>query len=200
MIISLAMFICSIAKSPGITLLDTGAIRNYISLSYAKRSQIPIKRVPPKTIRTPGGLLRLHGNAEFVLGIAEWRDKVEAIVLDLEGAGFDIVLGMEWFQERNPQADWRDLEFSIETNTGTNPIHSLLTIRRLQDFDIDNSEIQAEFNLRGYEELGKYLRKESTSKKNEDPSSNGSLLLSTIESRGTAQCDRTVRRVRLSHR
>jgi hypothetical protein len=119
-------------------------------------------------IRTPGGLLRVHGNAEFVLEIAEWRDKVEAIVLDLEGAYFDVVLGMEWFQECNPQADWKDLEFSIERNTRTKGIHSLLTTQILQDFDVDNPEIQAEFNLMGYEEPEKYLRKESKSKKNEE--------------------------------
>jgi len=75
-----------------------------------------------------------------VLEIVEWRVKVEAIVLDLAGADFDVVLpGMEWFQEWDPQVDWKDLEFSIETNTGTKRIHSLLTTQRLQDFDIDKS-------------------------------------------------------------
>ena len=54
----LAMFVCSIAQSLGVVLLDCGATRNYISLEYAKRSQLSINRLTPiKHIRTPNGLL-----------------------------------------------------------------------------------------------------------------------------------------------
>src|SRR5271154_3333282 len=53
------------------------------------------------------------------------------------------VLGMEWFQEWNPQADWRDLEFTVKTNTGTKHIRRLQTTPELQEFDIDNPEIRA---------------------------------------------------------
>jgi hypothetical protein len=42
-------------------------------------------------------------------------------------------------------------------NTGTKRIHSLLTTQRLQDFDVCNPKIQAEFNLMEYKELEKYL-------------------------------------------
>ena len=91
--------------------------------------------------------------------------KVRAFVVDLEGTDFDVVLGMEWFQEWNPQADWRDLEFTVETNTGTKHIRPLQTPPELQDFDIDHPEIQAEFNLMSFDELEKYFRKEQSSKR-----------------------------------
>jgi hypothetical protein len=87
--------------------------------------------------------LRVHGTVEFVLDMSEWRGKVRAFVVDLAGTDFDVVLGMEWFQEWNPQADWRDLEFTVETNTGTKHIRRLQTTPELQEFDINNPEIQA---------------------------------------------------------
>jgi len=164
----LAMFICSVAQSLGIVLLDCGATRNYISLAYATRSQLSIKRVPVTPVRTPNGLLQVHGTVEFVLEMSEWRGKVKAFVLDLEGTDFDVVLGMEWFQEWNPKADWRNLEFTVETNTGTKHIRRLQTTPELRDFDIDNPEIQAEFNLMSFDELEKYFKKEQLSKKAKD--------------------------------
>ena len=37
-----------------------------------------------KTIRAPTGVLRIHGTTKFLLEMAEWRGKVEAVVLNLE--------------------------------------------------------------------------------------------------------------------
>jgi hypothetical protein len=73
---------------------------------------------------------------------------------------------MEWFPEWNPQAHERDLEFSIGTDAWTKRIHCQLTTPKLQDFDIDNPEIQADFNLIGYDKLEEHLRNKL--KKDED--------------------------------
>ena len=150
-------------------MLDCGASHNYISLEYAKRSQLSINRLAPiKPICTPNGLLRVYGTVEFILEMSEWRGKIQAFVVDLEGTDFDVVLGLEWFQEWNPQADWRDLKFTIETNTGMKHIRCLQSMPELHDFDVDSLEIQAEFNLMSFDELEKYFRKEQSSHRVED--------------------------------
>jgi hypothetical protein len=87
-----------------------------------------------------------------VLEIAEWRVKVEAIVLDLEGTDFDVVF---W--------GWNGFQSGIHR---TKRIHCQLTTPKLQDFDIDNPEIQADFNLIGYDKLEEHLRNKL--KKDED--------------------------------
>jgi hypothetical protein len=102
--ISLAMFVCYIAKPLSIALLDTGAVCNAISLSHANRSQIPIKRVPPRRFEHLLGYYDFIA-PRFLLEIAEWRGKVEAIVQDLKRTYFDAVVGMQWFREWNPLAD-----------------------------------------------------------------------------------------------
>jgi|SRR5271170_1888483 len=128
-------------------------------VGFAKESQLPIKRVLVKPVpsRTPDGLLRVHGTVEFVLEMSEWIGKLRAFVVDLEGTDFNIVLGMGW-----------DLQFTVETNTGTKHICRLQTTPELQDFNIDNPKIQVEFNLISFDEPEKDFRKEQLSNRVED--------------------------------
>src|SRR5947199_484606 len=82
----LAMFPCSIDRTLGIAMLDTGATRIYISLEYAKSIGLRIYESPDaQVVRVPNGqAMRVHGETEFTLQISEWRGKVNATVLDMK--------------------------------------------------------------------------------------------------------------------
>ncbi len=119
------MFPCSIdGGSFGIALLDDGAARNFVSLSYAKRARLRIQGFveEPKPIHLPNGqVMKIYGTTEFDLEMSEWKGKVRAWVLDIQ-ANFDIVLGMEWHREWEPIPNWKKLEFTVETKQGTKRI------------------------------------------------------------------------------
>ncbi|TMC16709.1 MAG: DDE-type integrase/transposase/recombinase, partial [Chloroflexi bacterium] len=142
----LAMFPCSIDRTLGIAMLDTGATRIYISLEYAKSIGLRIYESPDaQVVRVPNGqAMRVHGETEFTLQISEWRGKVNATVLDMK-TDFDVVLGMSWFREWKPIPDWDKLEFIIETTDGPKKIQRLPDAPDLHE--IEDLELEPEFNL-----------------------------------------------------
>ena len=68
--------------------------------------------------------MRVYGTVEFELQMSEWRGKIKPTVLDMH-SNFDIVLGMEWILEWEPMPNWKKLEFTVQTSTGTNRIRRL---------------------------------------------------------------------------
>ena len=116
----LATFPCVVKTTMGIVMLDTGASRIYISLSYARRAGLRIcqAEIGPNTVRLPNRhIMKVCGTTEFVLQISEWKGTVQAVVLDMDSE-FDIVLGLSWFRQWKPVPDWDTLEFTIETTDG----------------------------------------------------------------------------------
>ena len=157
----LAMFPCSIdGGSFGIALLDDGAARNFVSLSYAKRARLRIQGFveEPKPIHLPNGqVMKIYGTTEFDLEMSEWKGKVRAWVLDIQ-ANFDIVLGMEWHREWEPIPNWKKLEFTVETKQGTKRIRRLPDTPDLQEIEDISDEVKQEFNLISVEELEKEVK------------------------------------------
>jgi hypothetical protein len=154
----LAMFPCVVKTTMGIVMLDTGASRNYISLSYARRAGLRIcqAEVGPNTVRLPNRhTMKVCGTTEFVLQMSEWKGTVQAVVLDMQ-SDFDIVLGLSWFRQWKLVPDWDTLEFTIETTDGPKTIRRLPELSTSHELSLDEYD---EFNLITEKELKRELKK-----------------------------------------
>lgn len=78
----LALFPCNVGGRFGIALLDDGATRNYISLTFAKRAKLQIQQAQEKSIRlSNGNSMRKHGMVQFEMQMSEWKGIVNAFIL-----------------------------------------------------------------------------------------------------------------------
>ena len=127
-----------------------------------KQIGLPINSSPIDVVNLPNGqVMRVYGTVEFEMDMSEWRDKIKATILDMH-ADFNVVLGMEWILEWDPRPDWKKLEFTVETSTGTKRIRRLPTMSEVQVLaNLIIDEVKAEFNLISEKELKKALKKKS---------------------------------------
>ena len=157
--IPLALFPCSIQDAYGIALGDFGSTRNWISRRYAKRAKLQIHNSPIKVVDLPNGQkMQVYGAVELELSMSEWKGKVHAWVLDMHN-DFDIVLGLQWFQEWEPEINWKTLELTVETTTGKKHIRRLPTIGNVEDIEPVSDVDIAEFNLISERELKRIFKK-----------------------------------------
>ena len=134
--IPLAIFSCSINGEHSCSCGDTGASRCGISRKYATRAGLKVQTTPVRIVKLPNGqVMKSYGSVEFMLRMGEWQGMVTAMVLDMD-ADFDVVLGMEWFLEWEPNWHYRPLSLSIATTDGVKRIARLPTD---DDFTILNS-------------------------------------------------------------
>ena len=157
--IPLALFPCSIQDAYGIALRDFGSTRNWTSKGYAKRAQLPIHSSPVKVVRLPNGQkMQVYGAMEIELEMSEWKGKVRAWVLDMHN-DFDIILGLQWFMEWEPEIKWKTLELTVETTTGKKRIRRLPTTGDVHEIQPLSDEDKAEFNLISERELKRIFKK-----------------------------------------
>ena len=87
----------NVAGIPARVLFDSGATHSFVSVSFGKRMELPIKHLNPSLIvRSPLGvevaLTEYYGPCVVCI---EGRD-LEANLVNLEMADFDVILGMDW--------------------------------------------------------------------------------------------------------
>ena len=94
----LLIYHCLINKVQTIFLLDTDAIKNYISRKLAEKANLKFRRCGAqsnRSVKLPNGQkMKILGKCEFNLTMSKWTDTVVATVFDLN-ADFDVVLGMQ---------------------------------------------------------------------------------------------------------
>jgi hypothetical protein len=107
----------------GVVLLDTGAIKNYISAEYAKRANIKfLDKSESRTVALPnGGTMKVLGQCKVDVKISEWEGTVEVTILDMQ-ADFDLVLGMGWHLQWKPVPDWNTLDWFVNAPDGAKRI------------------------------------------------------------------------------
>ena len=92
-----------------VCLIDCGASGNFISLEFVRRHGIPmvISR-RRRTITLADGSQQSSRLCvqDVPLQLGRHRERMDCTVMSLKNHGFDVVLGMPWLQQANPQIDW----------------------------------------------------------------------------------------------
>ena len=104
-------FIHSIAKrAEAIALLDSGATKNFMNLSYAKWLKLPIKQLPkPRKLFNIDGSENRSGDLRYytILNV-----RTGSTTIPLQFFLFDLgehkaILGYPWFTAVQPKIDWK---------------------------------------------------------------------------------------------
>ena len=97
-------------------LLDCGATGLFISKDYAKKEQIETKKLStPIPVRNVDGTLNEAGPiAEVADVILRYKGHSERAVFAVTAIGNeDIILGLPWLKEHNPEVDWKTEEVKM---------------------------------------------------------------------------------------
>ncbi len=108
---TLRFFVHSIAKrAEAIALIDSGAMENFMNLTYAKWLQLPIKQMdePRKLLNVDGtenksGELRYYTNLQVQMGTNYTNLRFYLTELGEQKA----ILGYPWFATAQPKIDWK---------------------------------------------------------------------------------------------
>jgi hypothetical protein len=94
-------------------LVDSGATRNFIGNKYVRNNGIPRQRKeePLKVHTLEGKLFQniTHETPCLLVRIGAWKGYVQFHIVELEDD--DLVLGMPWLIQANPQIDWETKQF-----------------------------------------------------------------------------------------
>jgi len=92
-------------------LLDTGAVRNFVSSSFVKRAHIKTKNKDEvyELVTANGQQMTTHGITKETVPLRiAMQQHNETITFDvLEMATHDFILGISWLQRHNPTVDWK---------------------------------------------------------------------------------------------
>ncbi|QRV96805.1 Retrotransposable element Tf2 protein [Ceratobasidium sp. AG-Ba] len=96
------------------TLVDSGSSKNFLDLKFAQEHDIPLtKLVNPRTVIAIDGKEipdKIKHKATLEVEVEGWTFDVTFFVMDLGDT--DIILGLEWLQEADPDINWKTLEIS----------------------------------------------------------------------------------------
>jgi hypothetical protein len=118
----------SIAGTPAIILLDSGATGNFISTQFAARLTSLPPMVPVKdTIKGYDGSIQpatgLHPSVS--IRIVDYSDDLDLTVVPLHDN--DVILGMPWLEALNPKVDWCGATLEFVDQHGCRHIWQKLT-------------------------------------------------------------------------
>ena len=108
---TIQFYIHSIAKrAKAIALLDSGATKNFINLSYAKWLKLPIKQLPtPQTLLNVNGTENKSGKLQFYTDLdvqtGPTKTTLRFFLSDL--GEHKAILGYLWFSAMQPRIDWK---------------------------------------------------------------------------------------------
>ena len=108
---------CSIKNQHGKSMFDTGAIhKSYCSSTFFKTTGLPLtKTTNPRTAKLPNGnLITVHGQATLPLRMSEWVGDVDVDIIDMDGMGCDIILGLPWHRKYRPKPEWESLVYVVK--------------------------------------------------------------------------------------
>ncbi|QRW07203.1 Retrotransposable element Tf2 protein [Ceratobasidium sp. AG-Ba] len=96
------------------TLVDSGSSKNFLDINFAKNNNIPLTPlVNPRTmIAIDGKELpnKIENKTTLEVEIEGWTFDVTFFVMDLGDT--DMILGLDWLQEADPDINWKTLEIS----------------------------------------------------------------------------------------
>ncbi|QRV98260.1 Retrotransposable element Tf2 protein [Ceratobasidium sp. AG-Ba] len=94
------------------TLVDSGSSKNFLDLKFAQEHDIPLtKLVNPRTVIAIDGKEisdKIKYKATLEVEVEGWTFDVTFFVMDLGDT--DMILGLEWLQEADPDINWKTLE------------------------------------------------------------------------------------------
>ncbi|QRV72087.1 Retrotransposable element Tf2 protein [Ceratobasidium sp. AG-Ba] len=96
------------------TLVDSGSSKNFLDINFAKNNNIPlIPLVNPRTVIAIDGKElpnKIKNKITLEVEIEGWTFDVTFFVMDLGDT--DMILGLDWLQEADPDINWKTLEIS----------------------------------------------------------------------------------------
>jgi len=113
-----------ICGKPARALLDSGAQGNFISHTFVEENRIPWQlKDEPYRLHTVDGTPVSHGNGRVTMetrpGMMQIDEHRETIRMDItDTARHDIILGIPWLREHNPQVDWKSNKVRIQPESG----------------------------------------------------------------------------------
>ena len=104
-------------RAKAVALADCGASANFISESFVRQNGIKPKECPHQVCLADGRTSDSVGIARNVrVRIGTYTELMDLIVTPLQG--YDIILGMSWFEEYNPPVDWRGKSLTLIDKNG----------------------------------------------------------------------------------
>ncbi|QRW12162.1 Retrotransposable element Tf2 protein [Ceratobasidium sp. AG-Ba] len=96
------------------TLVDSGSSKNFLDINFAQNNKIPlIPLVNPRTVIAIDGKElpnKIKNKATLEVKIEGWTFDITFFVMDLGDT--DMILGLDWLQEADPDINWKTLEIS----------------------------------------------------------------------------------------
>ncbi|QRV79678.1 Retrotransposable element Tf2 protein [Ceratobasidium sp. AG-Ba] len=96
------------------TLVDSGSSKNFLDINFAQKNKIPLTPlVNPRTVIAIDGKElpnKIKNKATLEVEIEGWTFDITFFVMDLGDT--DMILGLDWLQEADPDINWKTLEIS----------------------------------------------------------------------------------------
>ncbi|QRW01159.1 Retrotransposable element Tf2 protein [Ceratobasidium sp. AG-Ba] len=96
------------------TLVNSGSSKNFLDINFAKNNNIPLTPlVNPRTVIAIDGKElpnKIKNKITLEVEIEGWTFDVTFFVMDLGDT--DMILGLDWLQEADPDINWKTLEIS----------------------------------------------------------------------------------------
>ncbi|QRV80264.1 Retrotransposable element Tf2 protein [Ceratobasidium sp. AG-Ba] len=96
------------------TLVDSGSSKNFLDINFAKNNNIPLTPlVNPRTVVAIDGKElpnKIKNKTTLEVEIEGWTFDVTFFVMDLGDT--DMILGLDWLQDADPDINWKTLEIS----------------------------------------------------------------------------------------
>ena len=100
-------------------LFDTGASSSFISQSFVKKNNIfqhAMATPQPIQLAATNTILTAKRSVQITIELGKYKCQMEAIVCEIKE--YDIIIGMNWFRQEQPQIQWNDpRKLTINKNT-----------------------------------------------------------------------------------
>ena len=129
-------------------LLDTGARGNFMNKSYAKQNKLLLYPLDtPITPRNVDGSLNQEGEITHYTWVWAkmdgWSSLVRLLITNLGNQ--DIIFGLPWFKEHNPQIEWSTGRIKLSRTATENYLtywHAVTAFSSLHSHSVLGKEIQ----------------------------------------------------------
>jgi hypothetical protein len=99
-----------VKRAKAIALVDSGATKNFMNLSYAKWLKLPIKQLPqPRKLYNIDSTKNKSGELQFYTDLQVWNGgQTHSLRFFLSDLGeHKAILGYPWFAAVQPKIDWK---------------------------------------------------------------------------------------------
>lgn len=143
-LIKLAGKLC---EQPAVFLIDSGASGNFVSEAFARTHSLPLMAYcdekVPKIKLADGHTQRSSGVLSACsITLDTYSDTLDLVGLPL--SGYDVILGMPWLEEKNPQIGWRSKEVSFHHGGTHHHLGSELSLQLMGEVEFKRSAKKSE--------------------------------------------------------